>query len=381
MAMSLVALSLARLAYGLLLPYMRADLTLSFQQAGNLGTATSLGYLLLVLPAGYLTRQLRPRPVILFGLLQLFVGFLGLALSVDYLWLLFWMIVLGTGTALVYTPVVSFIVGWFPERRGLVLGLVNSGIGLGVFGCGLIIPFIASAFGVDGWRRVWGLFALISAVVAVLGILFIRNPPGDSSRSSTQLSSVSSVAVYYSPVVRVLGLCYFITGFSYIVQTVFMYSYALSAGVSEDAAGAMASLAGILSIFSSLMWGVLSDYTGRPVALFLCFSGAAVATVIPVLLSTDTGFLIHYILSGFTVSGLFATIVAATSERIAPAEVPIAIGFVTTLFAVGQLAGPTVAGWLIDLTGTFRFAFILSGSTMVAGALFALVLYRMYKRI
>ncbi|MEM7258454.1 MAG: MFS transporter [Pseudomonadota bacterium] len=374
MAMSMVALSLSRLAYGLLLPFMRADLSLSFQQAGNLGTSTSFGYLLLVLPAGYLTRRIGPRRVIISGLTIVSMGFLGMMMTSAYAWLLLWMAALGTGTALIYTPVVSFIVGWFPNRRGLVLGLVNSGIGLGVFICGLAVPYMATADS-DGWRQVWGLFAITSVLIGATAAWLIRNPP--LRRSNTQITTSAAMTVYRLPTVQVLGACYFITGFSYIVQTVFMYSYALEAGVAENTAGAMASLAGMLSLFSGLLWGALSDYIGRGVALFFCFSGAAVATITPVWIPSDSGFLVHYVLSGLTVSGLFATIVAATSEQSDSANVPIAIGFVTTLFATGQLIGPAVAGWIIELNNSFRFAFILSATSMLVGAVLSLRLKKL----
>ncbi len=373
MAVSMVALALARLSYGLLLPFMRDDLSLSFQQAGNLGTATSLGYLLLVLPAGYLTRHYGPRSIILCGLGLTVVGFAGLSATYGYSVLLLWMVILGIGTALTYTPVITYIVGWFPERRGLVLGLVNSGIGLGVFICGLVIPLIAANESGHGWRVVWGLFAVVAFLVGVTGFFLFRNP--DATPRGSVADAVLAGSVYRSRLVRLAGACYFIIGFSYIVQTVFMYSFALSSGIDEKSAGAMASMGGLLSLFSGLIWGTLSDYTGRPATLFLCFSGAAVATFTPVVFPTESGFLVHYLLSGLTVSGLFATIVAATSEYVKSSQVPIAIGFVTTLFAIGQLIGPAVGGWVIDVSGTFSTAFIISGSSMLIGALTALFLH------
>lgn len=372
MSVSMVALALARLSYGLLLPFMRDDLSLSFQQAGNLGTATSFGYLLLVLPAGYLTRHYGPRAVILCGLCLMMAGFTGMSAAHGYSLLLLWMVILGIGTALTYTPVITYIVGWFPERRGLVLGLVNSGIGLGVFGCGLIIPLIAPAESGPGWRAVWGLFAVITFLVSVFGFLLFSNPAAVRSGSLAKANMKSSI--YQSRPVRLAGACYFIVGFSYIVQTVFMYSFALDSGVDEKSAGAMASLGGLLSLFSGLIWGTLSDYIGRPATLFLCFSGAAVATFTPVLFPTESGFLVHYVLSGLTVSGLFATIVAATSEYVHSTQVPIAIGFVTTLFATGQLMGPAVGGWVIDYSGSFSTAFVISAGSMLAGALASLLL-------
>ena len=383
MLLAMVALSLARLAYGVLLPFMRVDLEWSVEQAGILGTATSLGYLLCVLPAGYLTRRYGPRHIIIGGLVCAIVGFSGLYIVHSFTGFVVLMVLLGIGTAGIYTPVVSFIVGWFPQRRGLVLGMVNSGIGLGVFISGILLPWIAGGNQSDGWRRAWLLFAVFSTVLLVLAYSSIRNPVQCSgaviqkSPIAAKRDSFISSEVYTYPSVRLIGLCYFILGFTYIVQAVFMYSYAIESGVSRITAGQLSSVAGLLSIVAGFFWGTLSDVIGRSGTLIICFTCGAIATFIPVFLPTPAGFTFHYLLAGAVISGLFATILAATSESVPPREVPLAIGFVTTLFAVGQLLGPIVAAWIIGSSGSFGIAFIFSATTMLAGSVIAWQLSRL----
>jgi len=67
--MTITALAIARLAFGLLLPTMRAELDLSLAQAGNVGTAVSFGYFALVLPAGLIASRYGPRIAIIAGLI------------------------------------------------------------------------------------------------------------------------------------------------------------------------------------------------------------------------------------------------------------------------------------------------------------------------
>lgn len=379
MLMAMVALPLARLAYGVLLPFMRSDLALSIQQAGILGTATSLGYLFCVLPAGYLTQIYGPRRMTLFGLVFVISGFTGLAVVSHFLSMVVLMMLLGVGTAGIYTPVVTFIVGWFPQRRGLVLGMVNSGIGLGVFVSGFLLPWMAGGSNTTGWRNVWLLFAVVSILVWVAAFLVFRNPvsfTGNRTSNISRRGALLSSAVYQYPAVRLIGMCYFILGFTYIVQAVFMYSYAIESGISSSTAGALSSVAGFLSILAGFFWGMMSDVIGRSKTLMICFFCGALATFVPVISPSLAGFAVHYILAGSMISGLFATILAATSESVLPDEVPLAIGFVTALFAVGQLLGPIVAGWIIDTTGSFSSGFLLSAVTMMAGAVIASKLSR-----
>lgn len=104
MLVALVVIVFGRLAYGLILPSMRADLALSYRQAGTLGTVTALGYLLLVLVGGLAASRWGPRQAVLLGLLALTSGFTGLALASHYWLLVALMALLGLGTAFSFAP-------------------------------------------------------------------------------------------------------------------------------------------------------------------------------------------------------------------------------------------------------------------------------------
>ena len=62
---------------------------------------------------------------VLSGITMTMVGFSGLALASDYHLLVALMTLLGFGTAFAYTPVISLLAAWFPERRGAVIGVAN----------------------------------------------------------------------------------------------------------------------------------------------------------------------------------------------------------------------------------------------------------------
>jgi nitrate/nitrite transporter NarK len=51
-------------------------------------------------------------------------------------------------------------------------------------------------------------------------------------------------------------------------------------------------------------------------------------------------------------------------------------GVITLIFAIAQLFGPFVGGWIKDTTGTFRYAFMLSAAVALTGALSSLLLKR-----
>ena len=379
MCMTLCALAIGRLAYGLLVPAMRAELGFSVAQAGNLGTASSLGYLAMVLPAGLIATRRGPRLSMLAGLLLLVMACLAMGFVRSYAGCLLAMVLMGFGTALLYTPLIALLVGWYPNRRGTVIGVANSGIGIGMLAIGLAIPRLIEQQGNEGFRTAWLTFAGFAALVLLAVAWRVRNPPGSGSAGVSHIDSTQRAhdrrQVWQNPGIRAIALVYGALGIGYIVQSVFMYSYALDSGVDPVRAGVMASTMGFLSIFAGSIWGSVSDVAGRAVTLMLCFAITCVVTLLPVAWPTDAGFAVHFAVSGIVLGGLFTVILAATSERVVPALVPVAVSLVTVVFALGQLLGPAAAGWVIQATGQFSIAFIGSGLLMAVGVAFS---YRLW---
>lgn len=367
MLVTLTAVALARLAYGLILPFMRAGLDLTYQQAGNLGTASAFGYLCFVMLAGMLAARHGGRATILLGTGLTTLGFAGLTVAEHYSVLLALMLLLGLGTAFAFTPVISLLASWFPARRGAVIGTTNSGIGIGMVFAGALVPYLNSAFGSNGWRITWGVFAAVSAAAMTAVYLFLRNPPVPDSATAAAPIPLNKSAVYRNRHVITVGLLYGVVGLTYIAQAIFMYSFALDAGIPALTAGRLAAMMGILSIFASPAWGWLSDRFGRASALTVALSLTAIGMLIPVIWPVLTGFFLHYLIFGCTVSGMFTSILAASSESVEPRQAPLAVSYVTLFYAVGQFVGPAIAGLIIELTGSFRIAFGTSFIVMISG--------------
>lgn len=371
--MTITALAIARLAFGLLLPTMRTELNLSLAQAGNAGTAVSFGYFVLVLPAGLMAARYGPRVAIIAGLFLITISCAALGQVEQYLAVLTVMFFMGCGTALLYTPMIALVVGWFPNRRGTVIGVANSGVGIGVLACGFYVPWLITQHGGPGYRLAWYSFALFSMLLLLLVLALVKNPPGSLTNTPGNVESRNKdrKEVLQNSGIRAIAVVYGILGVSYIVQSLFMYSYTVDSGIDPKRAGAMFSTMGLLSIFAGTIWGSLSDYLGRGNALMLNFFVTLVVTALPVFLPTDTGFIIHYAVSGLAVGGLFTIILAATSECVQARLIPVAVSTVTIALAIGQLIGPIAAGSVIDWSDSYRPAFMGSSMLMLAGVYFS----------
>ncbi|MGE5790934.1 MAG: MFS transporter, partial [Syntrophaceae bacterium] len=142
-----------RLGYGVVLPEMLRDLALSRTAGGTIFNAYLFIYITLTPLAGFLTDRLGARPVITVCSAVLGAGVLsmGAARSAEGAAAAF--AVAGLGATGIWVPVLTVAQRWFaPSRRGLALGILSTGIGLGFAATGILFPFIIER---EGWRFAW----------------------------------------------------------------------------------------------------------------------------------------------------------------------------------------------------------------------------------
>ncbi len=367
MLTALVVIAFARLAFGLILPSMRADLGLSYQQAGLLATVTALAYLAFVLSGGVAAARWGARFTVVFGLASVAVGFAGLSVASAYPLLMVLMGLLGFGTAFSFAPMVSLLATWYPERRGLVIGCMTGGIGAGALSAGLLVPWLFGLFDQSGWRVAWGVFSATASAACLLVLLFVRDPPVDPPGVHTRPPSADKWLIYLHPRMLTLAGVYGIIGLTYIVQAVFMVSFMVESGYSEATAGRLLAMMGMLSIVAGPLWGSLSDRLGRGNALTAAMAVVTIAMTLPLVHQSLPMFFLHFLLMGCSVNGMFTLVQATSTDQVPPRYIPIAFSFVTLFFAGGQFVGPAFAGWLIETTGDFRFAFGFTASGLAAG--------------
>lgn len=366
---ALVAISFARLSYGVVLPFMKDGLSISYKSAGGLGTITSLGYLVTIMIAGYLSTKWGEKNTILVGLLLVIIGFFNLSITTTYWYSSVFMFLLGVGTAFVFTPLIAILIEWFPQKKGFVIGCVNSSAGIGLLFVGILVPFLADLYPETSWRITWKIFCIIGGLVFLLTVFFIKNPPA-AKETSIQPSSPAK-KIYTNRNVIKVGFIYGIIGMTLIVQSIFILSFMLDAGLDKGVAGQLISFNGILSIFSSPVWGGISDRLGRRNALIIAIGLNFVSIIIPVLFPNTIGFTLNLVIQGAVAIGIMTIVQALSTEQVPSQDTPIAFSYVTFYFATGQFIGPALAGWIIDHSG-FKSAFLFLAISMCIGFYFTI---------
>ncbi|MFJ8248253.1 YbfB/YjiJ family MFS transporter [Peribacillus asahii] len=358
MMVTISTLGFARMSFGILMPFMKENLSLTYEQAGMLGTATSIGYLGMVLFAGILASKWGSKRLVVWGTFLVAIGLLCLSWVTSFISCLVAMAMIGVGTAFTYTPLVNIVVGWFPKQRGMMIGFLVSGLGLGTLISSTLIPFFTTWFSDSGWRYLWLLYGILSLVVVLVAQAILRDPPIPLRKKGQRDESLLR-EVYLHKGVLLVAIIYGLIGFAYLIPQSFLFSYFLESNVDRYSAGRIMAFGGIMSIFSGPLWGTISDRIGRKKSLLITLFLGAGSMLIPILFPIQIGFVVSQFLWGVTVVGMLSLIQALSTEQIHHSYAPIALGYTTVFFAVGQLAGPGLSGWMIDHVGGIPSALLL----------------------
>jgi predicted MFS family arabinose efflux permease len=369
-----LSLGLARFAYALLVPPMRADLGWSYAVAGLLNTSNAAGYLLGALTAPLLLRRLDATRLFMLGavLSCVWMGLSGFFRDTP-MWLALRALA-GVSSAWVFVTggiLAARLSSEQPQRGGLVIALFYGGTGLGITASALLVPTVM------GWMQdsrypawAWGWWALSAAAVLATGIMSwparVMRPwmrAGAQSAAPTQRRAWQELGA---------GLAaYSCFGMGYIGYMTFVIALLRTQGASSGQVMLFFSLLGLAVIASARLWaGLLSCYPdGRPLMVLNGLLG--VATLIPALTSQW----VWMLASGVLFGGVFLQVVGSTTALVRHQwpqdQWARGIALFTIIFAAGQIVGPTLVGWISDGAGGLQRGLLVSALILWCGSVLA----------
>ena len=378
-----VSLGLTRFAYALLLPPMRDDLSWTYTLAGSMNTFNALGYLMGALMTPRILKLWGAVPVLIGGslvasLLMAMTGFFS-----ETSLLLAQRLLAGMASAAVFVAgglLAARLGAHVPAQSGLLLGLYYGGTGLGISLSAVLVPVALTSANLHGqahpWAWAWWVLALACFIMTVMLFLVRRPmmrcmPEVSALTTSDQHTAAAGVLKMHWPQ-WVFGLAgYGLFGVGYIGYMTFVVAVLREQGASASEITLFYALLGLAVLASSRVWaGLLNRYQGGQ-ALSILNALLSVATVIPAITSAWP----MMVLSGVLFGGVFLSVVASTTamvkHNLAPPQWAAGISVFTIIFAIGQIVGPTVVGWIADGPGGLQRGLVFSAAALLLGALLA----------
>jgi MFS family permease len=360
---------------------------------GGAAAAFSVGSIVQALLSpmcGLLIDRWGPRLVVVSGLLSMAVG-LAACRMVQELWhftVLFGVLVgLGVGLAGQVTHAALLSV-WFSKRRGTIIGFAFAGMGLGVQA---ISPLTQHLIVLVSWRHTFVLLALGTAVYAVLVSLTLRNRPQDvglqpygGAQRPTGSTAPRTASPLRAPVrpwtvqealrtreFWALAMAQILIPTGIFPIAVHQIAYLVDLGFNAHLAAAILGTMGLMSSFGRLIFGVLSDRLGRCGGVTLSVACSQVGILVLVLITSSTVTWPLYLYAFFFGLGYGARgpILSAIAADLFPGpSFGTIFGFISIGYGLGGALGPWFGGYIYDLLGSYRPAFMLA-----LGALFGVI--------
>ncbi len=296
----------------------------------------------------------------------------------------------------------GLVARWFTTRRGLAIGLVGAGTG----GGSLILAPLAQIF-IDsyGWRGGLVAVGVISfIVVAVVGVLFMREPPSEVAREPQPKPEIGppagggggggraaagAAAVWTLRGALRPGPIWLISiawlGLATSIHFIGTHFVALTVGVGHPAlfGSSILALSGVISIVNRVVGGGLSDRIGR-VKTFV--GGAFVAALgLAVLFFHQTpervwDLYLFAFLFGGGIGAMTGQTTALASDMYRGKNFGTILGFTTIGFGIGGAAGAWLGGLVYDLTGSYRVVVAYEFCALIFSALLFIAAGRVVRR-
>ena len=375
-------------AYGVFLPVIAEHFGWT---RGAVSAALSLNLLvggIAGFAVGALADRHGPRVLLAATMALAGTGF-ALVAAVSTLWQLYLLVglVAGVGTSSFYVLGTATVTHWFEDRRGLALALVLIGFNLGYITGGPAAAWLITRL---GWRVAYCMLGSGCGLVTTIAALGVRLPrqaeraalrrPRPAVASGAARGGAHGITLLESltdPRQWALNVSWLLIGGIAIMISVHAVPFARDQGLSLTGASLALTAYGLGSAIGRLLGGTLSDRVGARRTIAAAFVLQIAALVGLLWVPSRAGLLLSLMAfgAGFAASD---TVVAQVVPQVFGMRALGAImGILTLGWRCGAAIGPALAGFLYDLTGSYRIPFGLAPlGVLLSWALFLLATAR-----
>jgi MFS family permease len=315
--------------------------------------------------AGKYIERYGPRNVTIIGGALTGLGWLlaSFATSVPMLYVLYG-IVGGVGVGIAYGVPVAVAARWFPDRRGLAVGLTLLGFGFSAFFTANIATYLIGVYGVMTTFRIFGIAFVILTILLALPLKF--PPAGWRPAGWTPPALVAAQAVtcefrrdemLKTTSLYALWACYFISCLAGLMAVGIAKPVGSDIGIE---AGLATILVGVFAIFNGFgrpVFGALTDkLTPRNTAM-VSFVLIAIVSVLMWQVPTVPVYILAFVVLWGCLGGWLAIAPTATGCYFGTGDYPRCYGILFLAYGAGAIAGPQLAGFIKTSTGSYLGVF------------------------
>ncbi len=354
------AMGIGRFVYTPILPFMEESLGLTKADAGVIASANFLGYLLGALAASTAALPGGRRGWFLAALAMSAVstGAMGLASSMAvFLGLRF---LGGVASAFVLVFASALVLDRLAAARRSGLSAVHfAGVGCGIAVSAVLVSGLAAEG--YGWRALWlwngavSLLALVAVVRLVPGAAEAE-PPAASSRNADIDRRLLALIVAYG-----------LFGFGYVITATFISTMVRTSPEIRSLEPVIWLVVGLAAVPSVALWMWIGRRWGNDRGFAIACLAEAVGVAMSVLATNAALVVVSAALLGGTFVGITA-LGLIRAHHLATGDPRRSLGFMTAAFGLGQMIGPTFAGFAYGLGDSFLVPSLVAAAALLVAA-------------
>ena len=267
-------------------------------------------------------------------------------------------LLLGFGTAAGFGPLITDISHWFLKQRGIAVALIASGNYL----AGGIWPlFLSDILAEDGWRAAYLSLSVVTlCIILPLALLLQRRLPEAGHEIAARQVTQNIQKTRISPLR--LQILLSIAGVACCVAMsmpqVHIVSYCVGLGYGPAVGAEMLSLMLFGGVISRIASGLIADRIGGIRTLLLGSFAQGIALVMYLPFDGMASLYVVSLIFGLSQGGIVPSYALVVREFLPPKEAGARIGFVIMMTIIGMALGGWMSGWIYELTGSYKAAFI-----------------------
>jgi len=344
-----------------------------------------LAFFAIAMPlTGKYIEQYGPRNVTIVGGILTGLGWLlaSFANSVPMLYVVYG-IIGGVGVGIAYGVPVAVSARWFPDRRGLAVGLTVLGFGFSALITANLAGYFIGAYGVMNTFRIFGVVMIILTILLAMPLKFPTagwkpagwTPPapvaGQHVTCEFRRDQMLKTSSFYA-----LWACYFIGCLAGLMAISIAKPVGTDVGIETGLATMLVGFFAVFNGFGRPVFGALTDkFTPRNAAM-VSFVLIALASLLMWQVQSVQMYIIAFAVLWGCLGGWLAIAPATAGNFFGTCDYPRCYGVIFLAYGAGAIAGPQLAGFIKTSTGSYLGVFPIVLALAVIGLLIAFTMLK-----
>lgn len=339
---------------------------------------------------GYIADRIGPKPMAAIAGVLIALGWIVNAHAGNIETLFVGEALSGLGAGFAYGTMVGIAVKWFPDRRGLAVGLTAAGFGAGA---ALTVIPIANMIKTSGYASAFQTFAIIQGIVVLAIAFFLRFPTPEETTALTtaaggtaaitrqRRNSYSPRQMLSSPSFWLLYVMFTMIAMGLLFITAQLGPMAKDYGVAAILPTALL-IDNLVNGGSRVLFGWVSDRIGRELTMAFAFTCMALGLLGLIFVAGNPVGFVLCAAATFLASGeIFSLFPSSCTDLFGPRYATTNTGLLYTAKGTAALIVP-ITSVIYKATGTWSVVLgILVGCTIVVAGLAVGVLKPMRERV